>query len=332
MTLWSIFYGVAIYKIRLLVSRFGAADTLDMTPEVSSVLQQYTPTTMPPSHWRAIRAFVLEAVEPYAEGRTVEAARLALNYMAFFADWLFVTSMAPLVMASLTPNTIEAYTAVRATEVNATVAQRERKLLLQLAGAPAGREPRRRTTTTSTPEAPYRDAELVEFYQWAVNQATPLRRMNCTSILALALGCGLTTSEIVGARRRDIVKLDDGGLGVLVTGRRERVVPALARWEHLLQRLADGPLDEHVLAPNAARTRDTLNYAIVASSGMFMPSPQRLRATWLVAQLNAGTPVNVLLEASGLSSVDSLRRAVFHMAATDEHRKVALLRSAMGAS
>ncbi|MBT2476654.1 hypothetical protein J7E68_19235 [Microbacterium sp. ISL-103] len=46
------------------------------------------------------------------------------------------------------------------------------------------------------------------------------------------------------------------------------------------------------------------------AKGDVKPTAARLRMTWLVAHLEAGTPLAALLPASGMTSIDSLRRAM----------------------
>ena len=56
------------------------------------------------------------------------------------------------------------------------------------------------------------------------------------------------------------------------------------------------------------------------------PHSQRLRSTWLVAHLNACTPLDVLLEAAGLEGIIALALYLKFVRATPKKSKTALLR------
>ena len=282
-----------------------------MRNEILAIIETYTPT-LPATRWAAISSFVRASVRGYT-GREPAAVRLALTYMSRFADWVAQTAAANLGPQALQPEVIDVYTVYRSLEVNPTTAQRERKVLRALAGIRPAPE-QRPVTTVSIPERPYTETELTWLRNWATWQPGEQQRRNCIATLTLGVGCGLRSAEVLAAGKEHLRPLADGGLGVHVTNGRERTIPVMGEWADLLEQLWREAPEGLLVAPGAAnRDRGTLTRVLKCSRGGFKPTPQRLRATWLDAHLRAGTRVDVLLAAAGLTSVDSLKRPLRHL-------------------
>lgn len=295
----------------------------------TKLINNYTPT-LPASRWAPIAKVVREAVRAF-DRTEVEAVRYALTVMARFADWVHMRAAATLDSSMLHPAVIDVYTQYRATEVSPVVAERERKMLRALAGLSSGPETRP-VSTVSTPERPYTGKEQTQIRFWAEVQPSVSRIRSCAAIALLGMGCGLTTSEMLQVRARDLHPLSTGGLGVAVTGTRERFVPALAQWEDLHEHIAAADADEFVIAPGATyRERATLMGIMKSSLGDIRPTPQRMRATWLVGHLDAGTHLTALMHAAGLTSTDSLKRFLPYAAELPEQAFLLALRQAVTA-
>jgi hypothetical protein len=125
-------------------------------------------------------------------------------------------------------------------------------------------------------------------------------------MLALGVGAGLHPNEIVELPRANI-EFTSRGTTIHVTGKNSRSIPLLHEWEEYVD---VHPAHEYAIASAATnRTTRILTDFIKASSGVQLkPTPQRLRATWVVTHLNASTPLPVLLDAAGLASPFSLNR------------------------
>jgi hypothetical protein len=272
---------------------------------LEKVLLTYTPT-LPTENWMSIRPFVLRTIRanfgPHSDERAVRRGLVAL---IGFADWVLTSGVGELDDAAKHSNVIDAYTAYRKHEVEPAVAERERKQLRTLAGIPNSPEPDR-TPTTAPPSQPYTRDEQDEIRRWANGQSTEQNRRTARAVAALSLGCGLTAIELMQVRGCDLHVLEDGLMGVVVAG---RTVPVLKEWEEELRSLADGDAGEYVVRPSRRRTGLGCLKAI-AQLGYPTPSTQRMRATWLLAHVNAGTHIPTLIEASGLTSSDFLRRVL----------------------
>lgn len=307
--------------------------------EARAQFELYTPN-LPAEEWATVRPIVRTCVDAHFRSRgragrgprNAPALAQALTHLVGFFDWVYVTGLVPLAPDSLCVDTINAYTVVRSSEVKSNVAERERKVLLVFAGAPASCE-KRPNATTSTPDAPYAASALSRIYAWAQAQPDELRRRNCSTIATLSLGCGLTTGEIATARVSDIEVAADGLSQVRVLGARSRVVPVTNDWADRADTLRScGDPEQYLLNPGATvRDKSTVMYTLRASIGDITPTPQRLRNTWIVNHLNAGTPINLLAALAGLKTPDAFRRLMPYMQTLDPKRSLELARLTGGA-
>lgn len=175
-----------------------------------------------------------------------------------------------------------------------------------------------------TIEAPYTEKDLTRLTYWANGQSTRLRMQKSRTMLCLGAGAGLTAGEISLLTRRDI-SIDADGILITVQGPRTRQVPLLRRWEKLfIVALAGVPDDAYVFGgkPNKP-LKNALSTHAKQSNGEFAPRSDRLRATWLVTQLAAATPMKALMTAAGLQKFENLSAYLDFLPALDtpEYRK-----------
>lgn len=170
----------------------------------------------------------------------------------------------------------------------------------------------------SDPSAPYTPEEIDVLYRWARGQNTELRVRSLSLSLSLGLGAGIDGGELRFLRTRDVTIDADG---VLVTincvKRRSREVPVLRSWEELVRTSIpweEGP-DSWAFRPGCKRDANVVNSFIAnlpkatTARGRTVPlSGRRLRATWIVGHLAAGTPAPLLAEVAGLESFRGLER------------------------
>lgn len=265
-----------------------------------ALINSYHPN-LDPVLWASMRSFVCDTVrDRFTAGRTVADTRRALGALTVFADWALFSGSGELLLRD---DIIDAYIAHRHLEVNAAVTERERKLLRTLGGYENTREDRENSTSAS-PSTPLTVDEQDEVRVWMSTQPSAERRRQCTAIAALGLGVGLTSHEMMNVRGRDVITLHDGMAGVVLD---DRLVPVLADWDDELTSCVHG-LDDYLISPRASvRTSNTLRDVIRGSRGPVAPV-QRMRATWLLQHVNAGTPLNNLMVAAGLEDASFLRR------------------------
>lgn len=299
-----------------------AAHEVGMEPTPLALTNYYP--NLPDGVWEQMSTFVCDTIaQRYADGRAPRDVQNALYIFTGYVDWVLYHAVGTADESVFNEHLIDAFTAARHTEVKAATAERERKVLRTIAGFPntvGGRS----TATSASPTAPYTDAEQYEIRQWAQNQLTENRRRDSGAVAALGLGCGLTSGEMLTARVRDLRVLDDGMVAVEVQG--ARTVPVLEEWNDMLAPLVDEDPARFVVRPGATfRGPGVMGEHLTASHGM-TPSPQRMRATWLLRHVDAGTPLNNLLQAAGLTSSDFLRRVLPFALHLDGNRAVNALR------
>ena len=249
----------------------------------------------------------------------------ALCILSSFADWVLFTGIGSL-EDSFQAAVIDSFTAAREFEVLPYVAARERKLLRSLAGLPNTLE-FDRTPTTAPVSQPYSVEEQGAIRQWAETQPTARRRTLCGAVVALALGAGLTRQDLMHVRERDIVTLDDGLVGVRVDS---RTVPVTADWNDNLTPFIESDSEDFVIAPGVTvRAGAKLNGIIGRTpTHSWFPNVQRMRNTWLIRCLDAGVPLQNVVDAAGLRTPEMLRRLIPFMAKLDEAAAVRVFRLA----
>lgn len=162
----------------------------------------------------------------------------------------------------------------------------------------------------SDPTRPYRPNEIQSLRAWASGQSTPARQGNARTLLALGLGAGLSAVEIGTLRIRDI-QVDRFGVLVDVQGDRPRTVPVLRQWEpDLIARVQQLPSDSWAFRENHTAFYPNLisNFVDRSKVTVVRPQTQRMRTTWLLVHLSAGTALPSLLAAAGTESLSALDR------------------------
>ncbi|HEX4700654.1 MAG TPA: hypothetical protein VH352_00865, partial [Pseudonocardiaceae bacterium] len=145
---------------------------------------------------------------------------------------------------------------------------------------------------------------------------TEALRTGCRLLLALGLGCGVSADEVIDLRVGSVRVVGNGAVVVEVTGRRARLVICRQRWEHLLAEHVETAGCGYLFRPNAVRAKNLVsNFLARAHRGPATPPVKvgRLRDTWIVEHLAAGTPLPVLVAAAGLDGLSSLDRLLPHL-------------------
>ena len=150
--------------------------------------------------------------------------------------------------------------------------------------------------------APYSDADVRDLVGWSRGLPTARMRANTQALLGLGLGAGLTSREMSDASA-DWVEHTAGGLVLAVVGARPRNVPVRAMWEWAIE----GALHRSGGALLFLPERTTVTNKQLSRFTEGLPrhdapklSAQRLRATWIVACLEARVPLDALSIAAGV--------------------------------
>lgn len=300
---------------------------------VSQAITNFTPD-FPSGEWAAIEDFVRSAVEECGS-QTAYSARELLTASARHIRWCWATGGLPLEREVIFHrNTIAEYIAHGCAHMSKASAGNRRSQLLRMSElllSPQQRTGRLAPLPPPDPSRPYSASDVTALRSWAIGQSTQYMVVNCHVLLALGFGAGLSAAEITAACASDVV-IDSEGVLVSVRGSRARLVPVLAEWEQPLIEVADAAIQSelYVFRPRRESTHKNLitNFIDKTNQGRVRVSTQRMRATWIVTHLSAGSPVKPLIAAAGVDSLEALTRYLRFVPDSDISQWRAAFRSA----
>jgi integrase len=288
-------------------------------------------------YWHIIGTFIDEAVAETAAA-TGRQERSLYPAVSVFVLWCWQSRGTPLERRRIfRKTTVEEFVHLAMTGYSAGSRSTHRATLWLMVETlnPADLNRNHRSLPRSAPTAPYTRAEIATLRSWSLAQATERRQHDATALLALGLGAGLAARELLGVRRSDITDdaaekicvineatgeivdnvVDDAGrLTVTVRGDRARNIPVLIEWAKPLRKiLNDLNPDEWVFRPGriSATSGQVTDFLLRARTTLDI-RPARMRTTWLLNHLHAGTPPHELLRISGLKNFAALDKiAVF---------------------
>jgi integrase len=190
-----------------------------------------------------------------------------------------------------------------------------RSVLRELAGLPRpGRAPGYRGSMAAPPYSP---SERTELSFVARAQRKTWRRHSALVLLALGIGAGLRTSEIVAVTGDDVVCSRRAVL-VRVGGTQAREVPVRGSEAGVLRALASGAGSSYLFHPEQADRR-AANFVndfcagLTADPAAARLSVGRCRSSYICGHLAGGTELSVLLGLTGIREVESLWRYAAHV-------------------
>lgn len=295
----------------------------------SALLDTYQPF-LSADTWEQMRDTVLDLVRPYALEHPAPATRQALAVLTGYLHWGREQGLLDRFSTPDAAGFIDLYLQERTTQIRPHGAAREAAILREL--FQADKAPRRAVAPPRLPDAPYTDNEVAQIRAWACYAPNRHKQLNRTAIAGLALGCGLTASEMMVARTDDITLLNSSDINVTVRGARARTVPVLHTWAPLIADLRTSTVEADWLIAPGRRDRggQTLNNVRLGLGGEIRPVPRRMRNTWLVTQVNGGTPPSVVMNAAGLRDADFLRSLAPYILMPTLDEQQSLLRNGGG--
>lgn len=188
-------------------------------------------------------------------------------------------------------------------------------------------EPRPASLARRQVAPPYTGPEVHLLRQDALVQPTGARRRAARAFLALGLGTGLDGRWVTRVAAHHVTA-SASGVVVEVGEPAARRVVARAEWEDELIGLAASAGNEFLVGGCSTSTRRTghLTERLVVPTGHPRLAPARLRSTWLVAHLQAGTRLPELCRAAGLEGVTVLSDLLEFVEPLDDASAVAMLR------
>jgi len=290
--------------------------------DVVSIIASYQPIMISRVRWAAIAEFTRSAATDFSP-RHEDEARNVLFGIARLADWTHHTAGHPLRREIvLDPRNIDDFI-----KRGYPVAERSRKssvrnyLHILSAELGHGDEARRRARKKVTVDryAPYTPAEYANFRLTGKTVSTDHRQHVWSTALALGAGFGLITPELFEVRPDDLVE-DERGLILTVRG---RTVTCLPEWEReVLAAVGRRPDDAWLLVDELPSDPATFLHnllrlaATTAHQDRFVV--ERLRTTWIVRHLEAGTPVQAILRGLGATTTKSIERCLRYVDPIDD--------------
>jgi len=302
--------------------------------DIDGVIRDFTPLA-PSRFWNEeVQEFTRSATTAM-QAKSEAHARNYMSAVSGLAIWTVNIACLPLERATvLSGRNIDAYIRRGVQDLSPVTLRNLRSRLLRVSAELVAYEPRRRDAGKKSRYenfVPYTPKELTRFRNQGTTRSTAVRRHNWMALLSLGAGCGLNTTEIVLLPTSAIESTEDG-VRVTVAGKRPRTVVSLAAWEDDLRQVASSSLAEHFVFskeerptyPNAYVTR-FLN--TVANDGAAF-QVERLRSTWIVNHIDAGTPVFALMHALGVKSLSTLERLEQYAAVASDDALTAAFRGA----
>lgn len=168
--------------------------------------------------------------------------------------------------------------------------------------------------TSATP-APYTPAELAAHHQAAASTRRPAVRHTYLTALVFSVGIGAKSGAIQRLTVDDIER--DGDIVWVHDPARNRPLPTRGIWARLCVELLDGVAGSDPILGPASRLNNNMQRCVITTTGERF-SVGRGRSTWIVQLLDAGLPLDVVLEAAGLETPSGLDGYLDHMTPTPD--------------
>jgi len=294
----------------------------DRAAAAAAVIAAYAPRSMSGEAGAFVRATVAQALPPTPA--RAKALLFACSQLAAFAQRTGL-ELAPEVL--LTPAVVERLVlvgcerlspaSVRTVRTNLRALARSRERFPEPAPVPLGRE---------RAKAPYREAEIEGYLRLAAVQGTKARRMRCQALICLGAGAGIIAAELRHLRGAD-VGARDGGVMVLVSGRRARSVPVLKRYSQPLLEAASFAGSGVIcggLKPGRRNITDELSRALSSDASLPRLEGGRLRSTWLL-ECAQQVGLGAFMQAAGIRCSQRLGDLAAQLPVATEAELIALL-------
>ncbi|MBB5122742.1 hypothetical protein AF335_05015 [Streptomyces eurocidicus] len=294
-------------------------------------IARYRPKNAPPA-WERLAAEVRVTVARAAPTTTYRARDLltALTRLALFADR---EGCPPDARRWLDAAMVERFAALGCPDIRPASRSNYRARLTAIRTAvygpdlPGGRPV---PLSGSDPSRPLTGTQKADLWAWAGGQPTGELRQGLRLLLALSLGCGLDSPEVIPARGPDVRVLSDGACVLAVRGRRARLIVCARPYEHTLAAAAQRAQTSYLFRPacfsRGSNTVTDLIYRATPDARVPRLVLGRCRATWLVERMDIPLPLPVLLAAAGLDSLHALSRFLPYLQGTSAEQAHTTLR------
>jgi len=245
-------------------------------------------------------------------------------------NWATAEAMALDRDVILDPDAVERFVASLAEERSAATYRAVLRRVGPLLTKKAPWEPRAQAIPRRQLASPYRRDEVHTLIDDALDQPTASRKRAAFALLCLGLGAGLDGRWATRVTAADVTQ-NGSAVIVRVDEPHPRSVVALATWEEGLMGLAATAGDDFLVGGRSTSNRRTghLVERLITPTGHPSLSPARLRSTWLLWHLEAGTRLPELCQAAGLRGTGVLADLLPYAEPLGKHATVEMLRDGL---
>jgi len=307
----------------------GTARVLDAREcaDLAEWIAGYSPRGVSAGEWEAIRPFILHCLWRLPHAGLAGTSRTA-RVLSRLALWATSQGLSLEPETVLDPDSVERFVQLdladdRSSATYRSVLRRVGPLLT----TKAPWEPRPSSVARRQVAQPY-SSEEVRILEADVNgQRTLARRRAGRALLALGAGAGLDGRWVTRVGPDDLTS-ESGTLLVRVGAPAARMVPVRWNWAHEVAALAKEAGTEFLVGGRSTSRRRASHLVanLEVPPGHPKLSAARLRSTWLLEHLEAGTRLPELAAAAGLSGVTVLSDLLPHVSALPEADAHQLLR------
>jgi hypothetical protein len=291
---------------------------------VSAAIARFTPSSVPDEVWSRIGVFVSTSVEQ-ATPHTVTTAMTLMTIVTQLVVWTDRLGLPVEASVVFHPGTIDRFAVEGCAHLRPGTQQNYRTWLRDVGQVlcPDLYPPRQLVLPRSDPLVPYSPSDVTALLAWSRGLPSERYRHNSSVLLAFGFGAGLTSQEISRLVGTDVT-IDDDGVMVTVIGPKARRVPVLERFEHQVESLASEAGSGPIFLPErrGITKRQIPNFIARCPRG---DGPRlnmnRLRATWIVHHLSAGTQLGALADAAGVDPSQLVRYQPYALALDPAERR-----------
>ena len=306
----------------------GTRRALDrgVNEEIALRIDSYRPRAIGEPEWEAIRPFVFACASELPLAGWAGATR-TLRVLTQIALWAVGDGIALDQEVVLDPDTVERFVAASpGSDASRATYRAVLRRIGPLLTRKAPWEPRKAPVSRRQVALPYTANDLALLSNDACQQPTEGQRRAAGALLALGAGAGLDGRWCTRVRAGDVHV--DTAVHVRVGDPVAREVPVLARWEAAVLDLANTAGDQYLVGGSStSRNRaSALTASLAVPPGHPKFSCARLRSTWLLSHLIAGTRLPELASAAGLRGVTVLSDLLSDVPAMDKRDAIQMLR------
>jgi len=289
---------------------------------LTAVIEGYTPRTVSPSAACFARAVVARAA-PETPTRA-KALLFAASRLGAFAEAVGL-ELDPSVV--LHRSVIERCCASGVSAMSPATRRTLRSNLRALArrlephGAPMPLLSRERA------KPPYSAKAIASYLALCDAQPTETRRLRAGALVCLGAGAGLVGGDLRAVRGTNVVARDGGLVVTVISGRRPRSVPVLARYHDRLAAAAASAGEGFVIGGTSQTRRNVttpLTASLAGGADLARIEVARLRSTWL-CEVAGAIGLKAFMGAAGITCSQRLGDLVAHLEMVDDQAAVTLL-------